>query len=338
METNFFGLLWLTQAVLPIMRAQGHGHIVQLTSVLDLGTWPTLGSYNASKFAILSDLLEQETGKTAMELIHISLINEAKNRLRHHRQNISEAAFQLGFENLSYFSKLFKRQAGVSPNAFRKQLLNQGPSEQSFNVSRTMTGGCLPVNENQKARSLGYRLVGQPLFVSSCYFQIVIRGSPGPELADATFFIDIHQRFAPKSTLTFGQPTRIVLGNTHFNLPMDVQSMNNFQQTHTAVWNEKDRTTRDALMQTIYADDIIMYDKDFILTGNTAVSDFIDKLFAGDANFNFSATKPLQSTQNGARLYWAIRTGPQPNVLTGMDFFVLENGKVAHLFVFMDAH
>jgi hypothetical protein len=118
---------------------------------------------------------------------------------------------------------------------------------------------------------------------------------------------------------------------------MDAQSMNTLQQTHTAIWNEKDRTTRDALIQTIYADAINMYDKDFILTGTAAVSDFIDKLFAGDANFTFTAAKPLESTQNGARLYWDIHTGPQPNVLTGMDFFVLENGKVAHLFVFMDA-
>lgn len=52
METNFFGLLWLTQAALPIMRAQGHGHILQLSSVLGLVTTPVLGLYNASKFAV----------------------------------------------------------------------------------------------------------------------------------------------------------------------------------------------------------------------------------------------------------------------------------------------
>ena len=113
--------------------------------------------------------------------------------------------------------------------------------------------------------------------------------------------------------------------------------MNKLQQTHIAVWNEKDRTTRDALMQTIYADDINMYDKDFILTGKAAVSDFIDTLFAGEANFNFTPAKPMESTQHGVRLYWTIRTGPQPNVITGMDFFVVEHDKVAHLFVFIDA-
>ncbi len=61
-EANVFGLLWVTQAVLPIMRAQGHGHIIQLSSVLGIGTLPVLGIYNASKFAVegLSETLAQE--------------------------------------------------------------------------------------------------------------------------------------------------------------------------------------------------------------------------------------------------------------------------------------
>jgi len=62
METNFFGLLWLTQAVLPIMRRQGRGHIIQLSSVLGVVTLPVLGLYNASKFAVegLSETLAAE--------------------------------------------------------------------------------------------------------------------------------------------------------------------------------------------------------------------------------------------------------------------------------------
>lgn len=62
METNFFGLLWLTQAVLPVMREQGHGHIIQLSSIVGLVTLPVLGLYNASKFAVegLSETLATE--------------------------------------------------------------------------------------------------------------------------------------------------------------------------------------------------------------------------------------------------------------------------------------
>lgn len=61
-ETNVFGLLWLTQAVLPVMRQQGHGHIIQVSSVLGITTLPVLGIYNASKFAVegLSETLAAE--------------------------------------------------------------------------------------------------------------------------------------------------------------------------------------------------------------------------------------------------------------------------------------
>lgn len=61
-ETNVFGLLWVTQAALPVFRAQGHGHIIQVSSVLGIVTLPMLGLYNASKFAVegLSETLAQE--------------------------------------------------------------------------------------------------------------------------------------------------------------------------------------------------------------------------------------------------------------------------------------
>lgn len=72
----------------------------------------------------LSDMLKQETGKTAMDLIHIYLVNEAKNRLKSDDQRVSEIAYELGFENLPYFSRLFKKETGVSPNQFKKGLVN----------------------------------------------------------------------------------------------------------------------------------------------------------------------------------------------------------------------
>lgn len=51
-EANVFGTLWLTQAALPILREQGHGHIIQLSSVLGIYSIPTLGIYNATKYAV----------------------------------------------------------------------------------------------------------------------------------------------------------------------------------------------------------------------------------------------------------------------------------------------
>ena len=76
METNFFGLLWLSQAVLPIMREQGHGHIIQLSSVLGLISRPVLGLYAASKFAVegLSESLAAEVKGFG---IHVSIVEPA---------------------------------------------------------------------------------------------------------------------------------------------------------------------------------------------------------------------------------------------------------------------
>jgi len=52
METNFFGNVAMTKAVLPVMRKQRCGHIIQVTSVGGRMSAPLLSSYNASKFAL----------------------------------------------------------------------------------------------------------------------------------------------------------------------------------------------------------------------------------------------------------------------------------------------
>ncbi|MBT2560190.1 AraC family transcriptional regulator [Pedobacter sp. ISL-68] len=72
----------------------------------------------------LTDLLKIETGKTTQDLIHLALINEAKNRLRTNDSTVSEIAYALGFENMSYFSRLFKRETGVSPSSFVTKHIN----------------------------------------------------------------------------------------------------------------------------------------------------------------------------------------------------------------------
>lgn len=62
LEVNLFGVLHVTQAVLPILREQGSGHIVQISTVGGIAAFPTLGGYHASKWALegLSESLAQE--------------------------------------------------------------------------------------------------------------------------------------------------------------------------------------------------------------------------------------------------------------------------------------
>lgn len=72
-ETNFFGWHQLVCEILPVMRQQGYGRIVQNSSVLGFAAMKYRGAYNASKFAIegWSDTLRLELSATD---IHISLI------------------------------------------------------------------------------------------------------------------------------------------------------------------------------------------------------------------------------------------------------------------------
>lgn len=61
-ETNLFGALWVTQAALPIMREQGSGHIIQVSSIGGVTAFQEVGLYHASKWGLeaFSQTLAQE--------------------------------------------------------------------------------------------------------------------------------------------------------------------------------------------------------------------------------------------------------------------------------------
>jgi AraC family transcriptional regulator, transcriptional activator of pobA len=69
----------------------------------------------------LNRICKAVAGKSAIELVHQNIINEAQKYLVHTSYSISEIAFLLKFEYPNYFAKLFKRYVGMSPNEFRLQ-------------------------------------------------------------------------------------------------------------------------------------------------------------------------------------------------------------------------
>ncbi|MEX3931721.1 oxidoreductase [Paraburkholderia phymatum] len=70
-DTNVFGILRTTQAVLPHMRAQGSGRIVNVSSVLGFLPAPYMGLYSASKHAVegLSETLDHEVRKFGIRVV-----------------------------------------------------------------------------------------------------------------------------------------------------------------------------------------------------------------------------------------------------------------------------
>ncbi|QXV64036.1 helix-turn-helix transcriptional regulator [Mucilaginibacter sp. 21P] len=67
----------------------------------------------------LSDMLRTITGQTAQQHIHAKLIEKAKELLTTTNLQVSEIAYQLGFEHPQSFNKLFKSKTNMSPVAFR---------------------------------------------------------------------------------------------------------------------------------------------------------------------------------------------------------------------------
>lgn len=81
MESNFFGWYELTRRVLPTMRAQGHGRIVQCSSVLGFVAMRFTAAYTASKYAVegWTDALRLELRGTG---VHVSIIQPGPIRTR----------------------------------------------------------------------------------------------------------------------------------------------------------------------------------------------------------------------------------------------------------------
>lgn len=120
-EVNLFGYHDLTRRVIPVMRAQGHGRIVNCSSVLGLVGMRWRGAYVATKFALegLTDVLRVEMRGTG---IHISLIEPGpiptrfrENAIPHFEKWIDWQASARSEEYRSLLHRLYEPKQGPDP-------------------------------------------------------------------------------------------------------------------------------------------------------------------------------------------------------------------------------
>jgi len=117
-ETNLFGTHELTNLLIPIMRKQGYGRIIQNSSVLGLICLPYRGAYNASKFALegLTDTLRMELKNTG---IKVCLIEPGPITSKFRANAFSAYQRNINKEN-SFHRKIYE--------AMERRLTKKGPS------------------------------------------------------------------------------------------------------------------------------------------------------------------------------------------------------------------
>lgn len=111
-EVNLFGTHDLTRRVMPAMRANGHGRIVQCSSVLGIVSVPYRGAYCASKFALeaLSDAMRHELRGTD---IHVSIIEPGPIRTRFVERALATFRATVDIENSAHRTTYLARLAAM---------------------------------------------------------------------------------------------------------------------------------------------------------------------------------------------------------------------------------
>lgn len=113
-ETNVFGLMELTNLAIPVMRQQGQGRIINISSVLGLISMPFRGAYNASKYAVegLSDTLRLELHAANIPVITIEP-GPIESRFR---DNVVDGTLK----NIDMEQSFFKKQYQVMLTSYKQ--------------------------------------------------------------------------------------------------------------------------------------------------------------------------------------------------------------------------
>ncbi len=158
-ETNVFGQFELINALLPTMRAQGHGRIINCSSVLGFAALPFRGAYVASKFAMegLSDTLRIEMQDTDIQIVLIEpgpiATHIRQNSITHFERwiNWQDSARRTAYETILrprlYEHKLKKDRFELPPSAVTDKLIhaleNPRPHPRYYVTTPTHIAGIL---------------------------------------------------------------------------------------------------------------------------------------------------------------------------------------------------
>ena len=112
-ETNVIGTLSVIQAALPLLRGQGSGHIISVSSLAGLITFPLGGAYHAAKFAV-EGLMESLAQEVAGFGIHTTLIEPGPFAT----EFMSEKSLKQAQQNSAYDGMRDQLMAQFNPDAF----------------------------------------------------------------------------------------------------------------------------------------------------------------------------------------------------------------------------
>lgn len=105
---------------------------------------------------------------------------------------------------------------------------------------------------------------------------------------------------------------------------------------HLLIWNEKEGDARLRDLPSVYSPEVDMLAPGFSFHGFEQMSGFIETLHKQHPGYIFRHKKAIQNHHNIARMFWQFGTPSNPDAISGMDLFVIENGRVQTLYVFLD--
>jgi catechol 2,3-dioxygenase-like lactoylglutathione lyase family enzyme len=117
---------------------------------------------------------------------------------------------------------------------------------------------------------------------------------------------------------------------------VDSKGIRKLLETHLGAFMEKDAVKRSAMIAGIYAPEVKVIDPHAVFSGQEKLNSFIGNLLARYPKNIFKLAKPIESHHNIARLFWKFGPPSDPSQITGQDVFIIADGKIQELFVFLD--